>query len=482
MMPASTLLSARQWAQATFGAVELGDPRRQNRALIIAEALATDPGATLPKQMHSPADLEATYRFLHSPASSYEQLIHPHLEATQQQCDEQSEVLLIQDSTEVDFHQHPKTAGLGPIGNGNHHGFLLQSVLAVVPGSREILGLAHQEPFLRKQAPTKETKHQRLARERESQVWERSVQALGSPPEGSRWIHVGDRYSDIFSFLRLCREQQCDFLVRAAQDRCVDLLVEQAERSAPPRSHHPERPSPPARHLFEEVRSWPAQASQQVEVEATQKHPARTAQVFLSWRPLRLLPPRSQEAKGWHPLLVWVIHAWEPEPAEGVEPLEWMLLTSVPTQSQQQAEERVAWYRARWLVEDYHQGLKTGCQIEQRHLQDYAGLRTLLGLLAPLAVRLLQLRAAARQTPQRPALQVLPTEVIQVVAHLAKLPAETMSTQQCWHTIARYGGYLGRKSDGPPGWKTLWRGWLYVQTLLEGIHLASQLSSEQLNL
>jgi hypothetical protein len=134
------------------------------------------------------------------------------------------------------------------------------------------------------------------------------------------------------------------------------------------------------------------------------------------------------------------------------------------------------------MVEDYHQGLKTGCQIEQRHLQDYEGLRTLLGLLSPVAVRLMQLRAVARQTPERSARQVLPTEVVQVVAHLAQLPAETMSTQQCWHTIARYGGYLGRKSDGPPGWKTLWRGWLYVHTLLEGVHLASQLSSEQLNL
>jgi hypothetical protein len=482
MMPASTLLSPCQWAEATFGAVELGDPRRKLRALRIAEALATDPGASLPKQMHCATDLEATYRFMQSPDVSYDQLIQPHVQQVRQECQEQSEVLLIQDTTEVDYHQHPKTTGLGPIGNGNHHGFLLQTVLAVLPTTRDVVGIAHQEPFLRQPAPPKETKQQRLQRERESQVWERSVQAIGSPPEGTRWIHVGDRYSDIFSFLWLCRQQQCDFLVRAAQDRCVDLLVEQAEAPVPPRSHHPERPSPPAEHLFEVVRGWPAQATQDLQVDATQKHPARTAQVALSWQPLRLLPPRAQEAKHWHPLLVWVVHVWELNPPEGVEPLEWVLLSSVPTQSREQAEQRVEWYRARWIVEDYHQGLKTGCQVEHRHLQTYEGLRTLLGLLSPLAVRLLQLRVVARQTPERPVYQVLPPEVVQVVAHLAKLPAETMSTQQCWYTIARYGGYLGRKSDGPPGWKTLWRGWLYVQTLLEGIHLASQLSNDQLNL
>ncbi|MBF6615015.1 MAG: hypothetical protein IVW55_18070 [Chloroflexi bacterium] len=109
-------------------------------------------------------------------------------------------------------------------------------------------------------------------------------------------------------------------------------------------------------------------------------------------------------------------------------------------------------------------------------MQEYEGLRTLLGLLAPMAVRLIQLRAASRQDPEQPASQVLPADVVAVVAHLDQREASTMTVQQCWHAIARYGGYLGRKSDGPPGWKTLWRGWLYIQTLLEGVHLAPVLS------
>ena len=476
MMPTSTLLSPLLWAEATFSSVRLGDPRRDRRAVAIAHAMASETGASLPKQLHDEAALEATYRFLQSGHVSYEELIRPHVEATRQDCREQGEVLLIQDTTEIDYQPHPKTSGLGPIGNGSHQGFLLQTVLAVVPNSRQVLGIAHQEPFLRQPAPPKETKQQRLQRERESLVWERSVQALGSPPEGVRWVHIGDRYSDIFSFLSLCREMQCDFLIRAAQDRCVDLLVEQAERPVPPRSHHAERPSPPALHLFEVVESWPAQATSTVEITASQKRKARTANVSLSWQPLRLLPPRGQESKGWHPLVVWVIHVWEPEPPEGVEALEWVLLSSLPTQTREQAEQRVDWYRARWMVEDFHQGLKTGCQIEQRQLQDDEGLRTILGLLAPMAVRLMQLRAASRQDPEQPASQVLPPDVVAVVAHLDHRPAETMTIQQCWHAIARYGGYLGRKSDGPPGWKTLWRGWLHIQTLLEGVHLAPLLS------
>jgi hypothetical protein len=60
---------------------------------------------------------------------------------------------------------------------------------------------------------TRAQAREREQRERESQVWEHSVQAIGTPPEGVQWIHVGDRYSDIFSFLWLCRQQQCDFVV-----------------------------------------------------------------------------------------------------------------------------------------------------------------------------------------------------------------------------------------------------------------------------
>ncbi len=437
MMAPSTLLSPLLWAEATFGSVQLGDPRRNRRAVAIAHALARETGASLPRQLHDGAGLQATYRFLHSGQVSYEDLIRPHVEATRQDCREQKEVLLIQDTTEVDSQQHPKTRGLEPIGNGSHQGFLLQTVLAVVAQSRQVLGIAQQEPFLRQPAPAKETRQQRLQRERESPVWERSVQALGSPPEGVRWVHIGDRSSDIFSLLRLCRELSCDFVIRAAQDRCVDLVVEQAEKPVPARSHHAEHPSPPALHLFEVVKSGPAQASSTVEIDASQKRKARTARVLLSWQPLRLLPPRTQETNGWHPLVVWVIHVWEPEPPDGAEALDWVLLSSVPTQTFEDAQERVDWYHARWMVEDFHQGLKTGCQIEQRQLQDYEGLRTILGLLAPMAMRLMQLRAASRQDREQLASQVLPPDIVAVVAHLDHRPAETMTIQQCWHAMKK---------------------------------------------
>jgi hypothetical protein len=481
-MLTATMVSAQEWAEETFGTVHVGDERRSRRVVQIAAAVAHDPGASLPAQLHDEAALKATYRFLETPDITFEQLIAPHVAQTRQLMRQQAQVLLHQDTTEVDDQHHPKTTGLGPIGNGTHHGYLLQTVLAVRPGTLEVLGLAHQEPFLRQPVPKGETKRERHRRERESDVWYRSVQAIGSPPPGVQWIHVGDRYGDMFPFLTLCQQLHCDFLVRAARDRCVDLLVEDPQAPVARRSHHKrpagQEPQPATRHLFEVVGSWPVQATHDLELEASQKRRHRVAHVVLSWGRVRLFPPQGPDGVGLAPLVVWVVRVWEPEPPPDGEPLEWVLLTSVPIQSAEQAWERVEWYRARWEVEDSHQGLKTGCGIEERHLQTYEGLRRLLGLLSPLAVRLLQLRWAARQTPEQAAAGVLPASVVQVVAALAAIPPAELSVEQAWHTLARYGGYLGRKGDGPPGWKTLWKGWFYVQAVLEGVHLAARLALE----
>ena len=185
-MNASTMLSAMQWAEATFGSVRLGDARRTKRAVAMASAMAHNPAASLPAQMPDEAGTEAAYRFLQTPDVTYEQLMRPHVAQTREEASQRQRVLLIQDTTEVDYQQHPTTTGLGPIGNGSHHGFLLQTVLAVVPESREVLGIAQQEPFLRQPAPKGETRRERERRARESQVWERCVQAIGAPAKQGR--------------------------------------------------------------------------------------------------------------------------------------------------------------------------------------------------------------------------------------------------------------------------------------------------------
>jgi hypothetical protein len=283
----------------------------------------------------------------------------------------------------------------------------------------------------------------------------RQVTRLGSFSPESSIVHVGDRGADMFPFFQACQATHTHFLVRAFENRRIE----------PEEGGH--------RYLLDEVRTWPAQASRPLQVPASHGRTARSTVVQLACGTLTVLAPRFEKRFSKEPMSMWAIRVWEEQTPEGEEPLEWILVTSVATTTLEQAWERVGWYEHRWLVEDYHQGLKTGCRLEDRQVQSATRLIRLLGFLSPLAVRLL--RDLARRDPERPAREVLDADLLTVVAaQTGQVPAQ-MTTGAFWKAVAQMGGYLARKSDGPPGWKTLWKGWLHVQTLLEGVHLAAHL-------
>jgi hypothetical protein len=283
----------------------------------------------------------------------------------------------------------------------------------------------------------------------------RLVTRLGSFPAKTAVVHVGDRGADMFLFFQACRATQTHFLVRAFENR--RLKPEEG----------------PQTYLLDEVRAWPAQASRPFQVPGTHGRTARSTVVQLAFGTSTVLPPRYEKRCGKEPLEVWAIRVWEEQTPVGEEPLEWMVLTSVSTTTLDQAWERVGWYEHRWVVEEYHQCLKTGCRLEERQVQSAERLMRLLGLLSPLAVRLLQLRDLARRDPERPAHEILDTDLLAIVAAQTDQTPALMTSDAL--TVAQMGGYLARRGDGPPGWKTLWKGWLRVQTLLEGVHLAFHL-------
>ncbi len=203
----------------------------------------------------------------------------------------------------------------------------------------------------------------------------------------------------------------------------------------------------------------------------------REALVNISWSQVEIQPPTDGTALHQTGMKVSVVRVWEPEPPEGVEALEWILVTSVVVNTIDDAWQRITWYKWRWLIEDFHKVLKTGCILEDRCLKTVESMCNLLGVLTPTAMRLLWLRQTAQTAPQTPASEVISKDVIQVVLHLDKRPKATLTALDLWHTIARFGGYLDRKSDPPPGWQTLWKGWIYVQAVLEGVALGRQFAA-----
>jgi len=444
------------WAAATFAGCDLGDARRTRRLVAVAARLAADPSGSLPAALAAPAMLKAGYRLLHTDAVTVDALTRPHRDQTRAVAGAPGVTLLLQDSTELDYTPHPSLDGLGPIGDGRGRGYRLQSVLAVRPDDGGVLGLAALTPFLRHpQADRGSSAAHRRHRARESDIWPQTVAEVGPPPPGATWVHVGDRGADVFTCFAMCRTMATELVVRVAQDRCATA------------------PDGTATHVLAAARALPPVAHRSQPVAARRGEPARTARVAVAWVALTVQPPA--DVRGQAPLPAWVVRVWEPAPPPGVTPLDWVQVTTVPVHSVVAAWERVGWYERRWLVEEYHRCLKTGCRVEARQLQDRAALWRLLGIAAPTAVRLLHLRHVARSDPEVAATALVPADVIAVVAAKTGQPAAGMTARTCWRLIARLGGHQGRRGDGDPGWETLWKGWRVVSLLVEGLHLAASL-------
>lgn len=448
-------LSAAEWALEQFGEVDLGDKRLNRLAVRMAARMVATPEASLPNQMKSRADLVASYGLLNNGAVSMEALISPHCKQTLAQAGRVGLVLMVEDTTELDYSAYPSKAGLGPIGDGKGRGLLLHSTMAVVPEGRVVLGLAHAQVVLRQ--PAVKVAGTNWSSSPEAEVWETSAKAVGRPPEGVVWIHVSDRISDDFGYLAACLDLGKHFLVRAYHNRVL----------------YWEEGAGQASHLLDYARSLPAVegAGYSVRVEATKKQPAREAEVVLAWGEVTI-PPPDRGAYKQVPIHAWVLRVWEPEPPEGAERVEWVLLCSLPVESIAEAYRVVDWYTCRWLIEDYHQCLKTGYRIERSQLDDGADIQRLLGFAMPIAIRLLQLRQVARQTPDVPAITVVDPLMLEVLGLYIEKECRGMTISQFWKAVAGLGGHQGRKGDGPPGWRTVWRGWEELSLLTKGAALA----------
>ena len=151
----------------------------------------------------------------------------------------------------------------------------------------------------------------------------------------------------------------------------------------------------PQRHLKSFARSLPSQAHGEVIIPSQGGRPARTAQVQMAARQVWFLVPQLERSvhPDWAPIAVWVERVWEPNPPADVEePLEWILLSSLPAADAEQLHQRCDWYACRPLIEDFHQVEKTGCGEEDLRFETAEAMLPMLGVLAIVAVRVLQLR------------------------------------------------------------------------------------------
>ena len=474
------------WARRNFVRAPFGDVRRVRRLLKLARAMAERPGESLVGLCKTPYDVKATYKFLRHPEVTPDNLQHCHRELTTRSLREPGTVsLLLEDTSEISWNTSLDIPDLGPTGDDNPRvkGFLLHSVLAVrwcaphdpagphLRPAAEVLGLAHQEYYLRQPIPSGEdgnSSSARLDRARESQLWLRSGERLGPAPEGVRFVRVADRGADIYEYLIDCQERRHGFVVRAAQDRS---LVESKAR------------------LFATVRSLPAWAVVELDVRERKPakaktgrkvhlgRPAHCAKLAVAACPVRIMSPaRAEASKGkLQPVACTAVRVWELDPPAGAEPLEWILLCDGPVETAATALECVLQYATRWVVEDFHKALKSGLGAERLRLETGHALKAAVALMSIGALRLVELRERLRVVPEAKASEA-GLDALELKLLRLESGRKLQTIKDVALALGRLGGHMNRKGDGMPGLLTLWRDYSRLQPLTRGARMAYQIS------
>ncbi len=442
------------WVKAQCQDSNLGDVRRNKRALKLAMSILNNPAASLPLQTETWYELKAGYRFLNGKPVTHKALQEDHYDNVMKATEKSTKtVLFIQDKSEIDFSSKKAAKGLGPIGNHKGQGIMLQSVLAVEFDKNPIsvLGLAHQKAWIRTELSyrKKEARSERYKRPTEADYWIETLENIKKPNEvETQCVTVGDRENDIYKFISYCKKSGWNYLIRANNARII--TTESGERIK----------------LVDWARSLPEQVKKEIDLRARPGKSARKATLSIGWGTIFITTPKNGFKKSEHETIkVSCRRVWE----EGSAELEWLLVTNLEVTSKEDALEKVGWYEARWLIEEYHKCLKTGCAMEKRQLRSSEGLLAMLGFLGVIATRLLAIKFFARQNSSEKAKDHFPILGVQLLCSRYNLSVDDMTCHQFWRSLARLGGFIGRKSDGNPGWQTTWKGWVRFLDMISAI-------------
>jgi hypothetical protein len=481
-------LQAGSFGEINFGNAMLGDRRRTKRLVRVADELVRHPGGSLPEKMRSPAELAGLYHLVNCKTVTHESVLAPHRNLTlQKMTDHDGPVLIIHDTTELDFTGHKSLQDAGQLGNGSCRGWLCHNSLVVNPKNREVLGLASQILHCRPAVAKNESAAKKREREdRESRLWVTGTQTL---PADRKIIDVCDRGADTFEFLEHEVLSGRTFVVRSSRVRSVvpghiDVPGQTIENSSALLYEYSKTQpslgqwslSVPAAKVVKNKKSGKNRTSKKTVIDRK----AREAVLLVSAAPIRLCAPSKKAGvHGDQPLLLWIVRVWEPNPPEGVERMEWFLLTNHPVTRFGAAWDVVGWYECRWIIEEFHKAQKTGCCIEDPQFTKSDRLHPMIALLSVVALSLLNLRELSRRedAKSRPATDIIAANYVAILSvwRHGTVKANWTIHDFCF-ALARLGGHQNRKSDHHPGWIILWKGWSALQNMMDGTNALKKLN------
>jgi hypothetical protein len=433
------------WARAEFGGAALGDRRRTSRLVTFAQQLSSDARASIPTATRTWADARAAYRLMANKAVTQSAILAPHSAATAVRCRSVPRLVVVQDTTHCSFSGRIGREGLGPVDTtGGTDGFMCHTALVTHLETGEPLGVAAQRVWARSQTAhsPQETIHARRARARESDKWlevaEQVAQVLRDCP--AEIVQVFDREGDYFDALECLERLNHNFVIRASRDRLLWADDDEPD------------------YVAEAAATGRVVGSYTFVVPARPKRPERVALIDVRVASVFVEPPLSRNRKG-KPQQVNLVYACERNPPKGAHRVCWLLLTRLPQNTLAEAQAVIQIYLRRWIIEDFHLAVKTGCALERRELRSFHSLTNFLAVCTPVAVEMLRLRHFVRTAPEVAASKVLSANRIETLRLLDERVPEEPTIRKALHAIAGLGGFLQRKSDGEPGFRRLWIGW-----------------------
>ena len=392
------------WVEAEFGNVDFGYKDLEQRLVRIATAKAQHPSAPYTECFAGKRhELKAYYRLICSKREEInpESILHGHRERTIGRMKNCQRVLVIQDTTDLDFSERLHCNDLGDIGKNQtgavSKGLKMHSSLAVSEKGLP-LGVLKTQIYASHYDETEKARQDRPIEEKESHRWLSMIEDLNKAAEylpKTELIATGDRESDMFELFDYRRRKApgVQLLVRAKHNRCLE------EHS---------------RKLFDHLDALPVMAQARIEVPRQREKkskpskpgrialPARTAHVDLKWDKVTLSPPATPQTRDLQPVEIYALSVVERHPPEGAKALRWILLTTIPIGSRKEALRCLRWYTLRWRIEEWHRVLKSGCHIESHQHHSADRLARAICIDAVIAWRVMLLALLGREIPEMP--------------------------------------------------------------------------------
>lgn len=396
-------------------------------------------------------------RFLGNDAVTVERIVEGWSDQTRLAV-EGRHVLALQDTSELKF---PTTEDnrrdLGKVKKGNCWGMLLHPMLGIDAESGACLGLIGGRVWTRGDEDLPPHAKRTLS-EKESRRWVETAEAAKPALAGAGMItFIADRESDVYAMWARVPEANVHVLSRVMHDRA--LVTGTTLRKA--------------------VQEVAFLDTQTIELRERAGRAARQARLCLRFGEATIRRPKNLREKDLAKVPLRWVEVVETGAPDGVEPLHWLLLTTHEVSTIAEAWQIVAWYKQRWVIEQFFRVMKThGLKIEDSQLQTASRLEKLVAIAAKAAAIIMQLVQARDDQDHQPAnLAFTPHEIDTLAALESRFKGKTRlqsnphpKNSLAWAAwiIAKLGGWNGYASSKPPGPITFYNGLAYFRACADG--------------